>query len=102
MAIFSSFEVARIAFDPKSRTAVVAYVQADGSSKDTKFEDCGESKWAEKAIWPRFQNLIAKLRTEPSGAPKDDPSPSVENSHGSGGGVIGDHFTVHRDSEGSL
>jgi hypothetical protein len=72
--MFSSFEVARIAFDSKSRTAVVAYVQADGSSKDAKFEDSGESEWAEKAIWPRFRNLIAEMKTEPNGVRKDRPA----------------------------
>ena len=58
MSIFTSFEVARVFFEPKSRTVVVGYVQADGSSKDTKFEDTGECKWAEKAIWPRFRDLV--------------------------------------------
>ncbi|MFN7138945.1 MAG: hypothetical protein ACK4UN_06380 [Limisphaerales bacterium] len=83
MAIFSSFEVARVAFNTESRTAVVAYVQADGSSKDTKFEDTGESKWAEKAIWPRFRDLILQLNTEPSDAPNDNPAKSLENPNGS-------------------
>jgi hypothetical protein len=50
MATFSSFEVALVFFDPKSRTVVMAYVQADGKTKDMKFEDTDEGKWAEKAI----------------------------------------------------
>jgi len=58
LAIFSSFEVARVFFDPTSQTVAMAYVQADGRSSDTKFEDTGESQWAEKAIWPRFLDLV--------------------------------------------
>lgn len=68
MAIFSSFEVVRIVFDSKSRRAVVAYVQADGSSNDTKFEETGEGKWADKAIWPRFRDLVSKLNTDQDSA----------------------------------
>ncbi|MBI5503988.1 MAG: hypothetical protein HY899_04255 [Deltaproteobacteria bacterium] len=70
MAIFSSFEVARVFFDGKAKTVVMAYVQADGSSEDTKFEDTGESKWAEKTIWPGFRDLVFNLNTEPDGAAK--------------------------------
>ncbi|AUB84572.1 hypothetical protein [Candidatus Thiodictyon syntrophicum] len=59
LAIFSSFEVARVFFDPTSQTVAMAYVQADGRSSDMTFEDTGESQWVEKAIWPRFRDLVS-------------------------------------------
>jgi hypothetical protein len=70
MAIFASFEVTRVAFDPTTTKAVVAYVQADSASDNTTFERTGEGEWAEKAIWPRFQNLVAELNAQ-QGAPAD-------------------------------
>lgn len=70
MAIFSSFEVARLAFAPDSRTVVVAYVQADASEKVTCFESTGEGKWADRVIWPKFNEL--RKRQPPNKADAGD------------------------------
>ena len=53
----SSTEAARVAFTG-SHTIVVAYVQADSSKKIPVFHETGESKWADKVIWPKFEELI--------------------------------------------
>lgn len=60
MAIFNSFEVARVFFDPESHTVIIGYIQADGDSEENRFEDTGESDWADKALWPRFEALVSK------------------------------------------
>jgi len=60
MAMFSSFEVAKLALAPDNTTVVVAYVQADGSGDETCFENTGEAKWADQVIWPKFDKLRAE------------------------------------------
>lgn len=64
MAIFSSFEVTRLAFAPERGVVVVAYVQADSSGDVSHFEDTGNGKWAKKVIWPKFNELRKKMITQ--------------------------------------
>lgn len=71
MAMFASFEVVRLGFDPRGGTVVVAYVQADESSNVSRFEDTSEGRWAEKAIWPKFNEL--RKRPLPNGSDNDRP-----------------------------
>ena len=54
MAMFSSAELLKIEYLPGKQMAIVGYVQADSSAKDTSFAETDEAKWAEKQIWPRF------------------------------------------------
>jgi hypothetical protein len=60
MAMFASFELARLSFNPAERKVVVAYVQADTSKSVTRFEDTSEGEWAERVIWPKFNELRKK------------------------------------------
>lgn len=60
MAMFASFELARLSFNPADRKVVVAYVQADTFKRVTRFEDTSEGEWAERVIWPKFNELIKK------------------------------------------
>lgn len=57
MAIFTSLELVRLSFNPTNRTVTVAYVQADTSKNVSRFEETGEGKWAERTIWPKFDQL---------------------------------------------
>lgn len=71
MAIFSSAELLRVAFVPPQKV-VVGYVQADSLSKSTSFAETHEARWAEKAIWPRFEKEIKT--TQPSAGPYVSPA----------------------------
>jgi len=64
MAIFSSAELLRVAFVPPQKV-VVGYVQADASSKTTSFGETHEARWAEKVIWPRFEEEIRSTQHAP-------------------------------------
>jgi hypothetical protein len=55
MAIFVSFDVARLSFNPKSSTVTGGYVQTDSLQEGNKFDDAGEEEWAERVIWSKFK-----------------------------------------------
>ena len=59
-AMFSSAEHLRIAYLDDKRTVVVAYVQADSSEEETSFSETNEARWADKWIWPMFDELLAE------------------------------------------
>ena len=60
MTMFASLEVARLSFNPTNHTVVVAYVQSDSVKNIDRFEDTSEGKWAERTIWPKFNELRGK------------------------------------------
>lgn len=59
-AMFSSAELLRIAYLSDKRRVVVGYVQADSSEENISFSETDEAGWAEKVIWPRFEELLDK------------------------------------------
>ena len=57
MEMFASYEMIRLNYNKSNKMVVVAYVQADTSDDVTLFEHTGEGKWAERVIWPKFNEL---------------------------------------------
>ena len=56
--VYHSAEETRIAYEAPPEPVVVAYVQADTSTLPVTFADTDEGKWANGAIWPKFQELV--------------------------------------------
>ena len=58
MPLFSSAELMRIAYLPRTREVVVGYIQADCSEEEVSFRDTAESRWGDRFIWPQFDRLL--------------------------------------------
>lgn len=54
---YNSIEEVRIACRPETMTITVACVQADESGDISSFEETGESSFARKVIWPKFNKI---------------------------------------------
>lgn|GEM_PF-6341077 len=54
---FYRVAVARHAFNPESRTVIVALAETDTIKRNATFESTTPGKWAKKKFWPRFDAL---------------------------------------------
>jgi len=55
--IFNSAEQARVSFNPSTNIVVVAWVQADSTEVLKRFDEASEAAFANRIVWPRFQEL---------------------------------------------
>ena len=57
--LFHSAEQMRISYNPETKFAVVAWVQADSLDPVERFSENDEASFAAKVVWPRFERLAA-------------------------------------------